>query len=61
MPPQLGQLERKVERLAEATEEETIEKPKQTLTARPSGLGVALTLAAALGVGVFLFYVVGKQ
>lgn len=61
MPPQLGQLERKVERLAEATKEEAPEKVKRTLTARPSGLGVALTLAAALGVGVLLFYVVGKQ
>ncbi len=37
------------------------EPPRSTGDGGMSGLGVALTLAAALGVGIFLFYVVGKQ
>lgn len=61
MPPQLLQLERKVDRLAEGAQQNVTTKATEKLAARPSGLGVALTLAAALSAGVFLFYVVGKQ
>jgi len=58
LPPQI---QGKVEVQTEINDQPAAERAKQETAKRASGLGVALTLAAALGAGVFLFYVVGKQ
>jgi uncharacterized protein HemX len=58
LPPQIqGQ----VEMQTQLGDQPAAERAKQEAAKRVSGLGVALTLAAALGAGVFLFYAVGKQ
>jgi hypothetical protein len=58
LPPQI---QGKLEVQTEINEQPPTERAKQEVAKRASGLGVVLTLAAALAVGVFLFYVVGKQ
>jgi len=58
LPPQI---QGKVEVQTDINDQPATERAKQETAKRASGLGVALTLAAALGAGVFLFYVVGKQ
>jgi len=58
LPPQI---QGKVEVQTEINDQPATERAKQETAKRASGLGVALTLAAALAAGVFLFYVVGKQ
>jgi hypothetical protein len=58
LPPQI---QGKVQVQTEIEKQPATETAPQEVTKRASGLGVALTLAAALAVGVFLFYVVGRQ
>jgi hypothetical protein len=58
LPPQI---QGKVEVQTQINKQAAPETTTQEVAKRTTGLGVALTLAAALGVGVFLFYVVGKQ
>ncbi len=61
LPPQMPGIRGSVDVQTEIKRKEITEKAEREATQRVSGLGVGLTLATALGLGVFLFYVVGRQ
>lgn len=61
LPPQVPNIRGSVDLRTEIKNKEATEKARDEATQRVSGLGVALTLGAALALGFFLFYVVGRQ
>ena len=61
LPPQVPNIRGSVDLGTEIRNKEATEKARDEATQRVSGLGVALTLGAALALGFFLFYVVGRQ
>ena len=61
VPPQVPSIRGSVDLGTEMKNQEATEKARDEATQRVSGLGVGLTLGAALALGFFLFYAVGRQ